>query len=199
MALIKCSNCGKQTNNEKDNCLWCNKPIDGKLKNIKRKPKKDIQEKKELNSQPDFDKEYKKAFNRLLYGAVALVGCILAILFRPGVIAFAFLLALCFFIYRNAQIYSEGRVLNESEKEKYLKGEFSKLIGTYDKYIDKSGFEIDREITKVDISPPLTNKRKWKVYKTLAGGLGNNKVIIYEKTDKELDLELQHSINNKLR
>ena len=60
-----------------------------------------------------------------------------------------------------------------------------------EKYVDKSGFEIDREIIKVDISVPLTTKRKWKVYKTLGGGFGDNKIIIYEETDKDLEIEMK--------
>lgn len=45
MALVRCNNCNKETNNEKENCLWCNKkldknlnPIESKLSKVKKKP-----------------------------------------------------------------------------------------------------------------------------------------------------------------
>ena len=85
-----------------------------------------------------------------------------------------------------------GKVINQEEKEKFLNDIFTTQIGSTEKYVDNSGYEIEIPI-KIEISTPLTRNQKWKVYKIPVETLSNfveNKVLIYKTTDKELELEM---------
>jgi len=88
-----------------------------------------------------------------------------------------------------------GGVNNKPEKEKFLTDQFSKLIGTYEKGITNSGLEIKKEIVKITVSSPITSDEKWIVHKTIKNLLNTDEVLIYKKTDQELEKEM--NINSK--
>ena len=88
-----------------------------------------------------------------------------------------------------------GGVNNKDEKKKFLTDQFSKLIGTYEKGISNSGLEIKKEIVKITVSSPITSDEKWKVHKTVKNLLNTDEVLIYKKTDQELEKEM--NINSK--
>ncbi len=83
-----------------------------------------------------------------------------------------------------------GGINNESEKEKFLNDKFSELIGTYEKGRSYSGVEIKKEVIKITVLSPVTSDEKWKVHKTIKNLLNTDEVLIYEKTDQELEKEM---------
>ena len=107
-----------------------------------------------------------------------------------GIFAFFLILGLWFWrtVWLVIRIGIWGSVINQDEKEKFLNDRFTNQIGSTEKYVDNSGFEIERPV-KIEVSTPLTRNQKWKVYK-IPVAVVVNKILIYKTTDKELELEM---------
>ena len=81
---------------------------------------------------------------------------------------------------------------NEDEKKEYLQNKYSKLVGTTSKFKDLD-VEFERKVSEIIIYEPLDEKGNWSVYKRLKAPtwVSNDKdILLYEKTDKELEIEM---------
>ena len=93
------------------------------------------------------------------------------------------------FVYWAIKYSKKIPIKNEKKKFEYLKNKFNKLEGSIDE-------EHKMKIISIEIDEPLNEKENWQVTKIMDGGifsLKNKSIIIFDKTDRELETKI---INN---
>lgn len=84
-------------------------------------------------------------------------------------------------------------IKDEKLKFKYLENKYNKLEGTVDE-------EHKMKIKMIEIDEPLNKNENWKVTKKLSGGLilPDKSIVIFDKTDNELELEMNNKVQEKI-